>query len=866
MKRRTVWSAPLACAAAFALLAVVCASANAEDAAPSSQPAPPPAPPPAAAQPLPPDARAELGIDFEAALAPVKNAVSLIDALEHQVEAVRESEPDLSQRRIEVGALLEETEKAAGQLRPLIDQARQQLAKLGPKPGKNDPADAPEVAAQRTRLSAVVAALEGGSKSVELVKERGRQLGFKIQEMRHSLFAQRLFERTQSPLLPQTWQALWNDVPAARTLFLAVFGTWQTIIMERWPTALAILGTALFAFGVLRFVCSRAINRMLLAGESPGGSAAGYTQRASAACLVAPLIAIPSTAAVVVAYTGFEGFGLVYSRVEEWLQDAFHGALILVIAASLATAILEPKRPLWRLVDLRSDAASALWRTLFGFACVYAADVIAKQTIRLLELPLPFSVALSFITSLALAGLLIRAALTRFVPNPVLSDLDEGGAAADALCEPTVPRLAPRWLKLPLLLVAAAILIAALTGYVALGRFVAGQVVITGSAAVLAILLHLTFKTVERSIDSEQSSLGIWLTNSLGYESSQRQLIGQAVSVLLHVAAGVALIPGVLLAWGFSSADVLSGLKSALFGFEIGRFKISLVQILLALVLFAGIVLATRLMQRWLQKTVLRPDRLDPGIANSIHQGLGYAGFALALLAGVSFGGIDITNLAIVAGALSVGIGFGLQSIVNNFVSGLILLVERPIKVGDWIVVKGGGEGYVRAISVRSTEIETFDRASLIVPNSELISNVVTNWTHRNALGRVVIKVAASYKSDPSLILKVLNDVAVASPLVMQQPPPLISLDNLGPDGLEFSVRVLVADINRALGVQTMLRAAIVHAFKQNGIEFPTPERDLYLRDLDGLKALLARTMDERARQQAASASVEATVSPEDKT
>ena len=128
--------------------------------------------------------------------------------------------------------------------------------------------------------------------------------------------------------------------------------------------------------------------------------------------------------------------------------------------------------------------------------------------------------------------------------------------------------------------------------------------------------------------------------------------------------------------------------------------------------LFIALLFATRLFQRWLRERALQQTRMDPGIVNSIDTVVGYAGIALASLLAISYAGFDITNLAIVAGALSIGVGFGLQSIVNNFVSGLILLIERPIKVGDWIVL-GDQQGNVRRISVRATEIETFDRASL---------------------------------------------------------------------------------------------------------------------------------------------------------
>ena len=197
-----------------------------------------------------------------------------------------------------------------------------------------------------------------------------------------------------------------------------------------------------------------------------------------------------------------------------------------------------------------------------------------------------------------------------------------------------------------------------------------------------------------------------------------------------------------LLQWGFSAPDIRDWVKSLLFGFEIGQFRISLVRILLGVVIFMALLFVTRLIQRRLRDNILIQPRMDPGIANSIDTAIGYTGTALAAIVAISYAGFDITNLAIVAGALSVGIGFGLQSIVNNFVSGLILLIERPIKVGDWVVV-GGEQGTVKRISVRSTEIETFDRASLIVPNSELVTGRVLNWTHRNALGRVVLKFSA---------------------------------------------------------------------------------------------------------------------------
>ena len=778
-------------------------------------------------------------------LGPVTRTSSTMEALEQQLDRVKTSDSGLSQERSELEALIAQTDKAADGLKPRIGAAKVQLDQLGPPPKENEAAEAPQIAAERTRLTAIVSTLDGALKSTELVRVKATQLMSRVQQMRHGLFAANLFERSGSPLLPDIWRQIGADYPDAARQLQAVFGTWRAIVVSKPSAAALAAGLAIGVFAGLWLLIRRPLARLMPENLAVPQT---YTARAAAATMAAPLFALPGVAAAGVLYYGALTSDLIYSRVAALALDLFQGALLVFVVAALARAILEPRRPAWRLVNLADAPSRSLLGSVIAIAVVYAADDVLKDTISLLILPLPFSVVLSLITSLAFAALLLRVVATPFVPAKLVSPPVEAEATASE-APLRVSRLRPRWLKLPLLAVAIAIVGAAFTGYIALSRFAAGQVVITGSAVVLVILLHLAIETVERAIISPATLLGGWLAEGLRVEKPQRRLLARTISVVLHLLLATFALPGLLLAWGFSLGDVMTGLSSAMFGFQIGPLRVSLVRILAAAGLFLGLLFATRLLQRWLQSGMLRPDKMDPGIGNSIHQGIGYAGFSLAALAAISAGGIDITNLAIVAGALSVGIGFGLQSIVNNFVSGLILLVERPIKVGDWIVLRGGGEGHVRSISVRSTEIETFDRSSLIVPNSELISNVVTNWTHRNALGRVAIKVNASYKSDPEQVLQVLRDVAKASPLAMQQPPPAVSFDNLGPDALEFSILVVVADINKAGDVKTQLRTAVHKAFAANGIEFPTPERDVYLRDLDGVKVLIARVLEERARQ-----------------
>jgi potassium efflux system protein len=240
-----------------------------------------------------------------------------------------------------------------------------------------------------------------------------------------------------------------------------------------------------------------------------------------------------------------------------------------------------------------------------------------------------------------------------------------------------------------------------------------------------------------------------------------------------------------MLSFGIAPNEISTLANRALFGFEVGGVEVSLLNIGFALGLFAVILLLTRMLQRWLGETVLHPSRTEQGLGNSIRTGIGYLGFGVAALAGLSYAGLDITNLALVAGALSVGIGFGLQSIVNNFVSGLILLVERPINVGDWIRI-AGTQGHVRKISVRSTEIETFERASVIIPNSELISGTVTNLTLRNALGRITIPIGVSYASDPDLVQRLLLEATEESSSVSRHPAPFVVFEGFGDSSLDF--------------------------------------------------------------------------------
>lgn len=683
----------------------------------------------------------------------------------------------------------------AEELKPFADEARElRDAFVSASPGEANESE--EIQAQGKELETRVAQFEGWLRETDLTVTRADQILDKISARRLAQLAKSLAERGPLPINPFVWWRAagesWALVRFSAAGVSDSIQLWLQPSSETGAVAASVLGiavTALFMTLVgLRLIARRTWPILVPTLSGPAcrvalavlGSAAPWIAAITAAWLTAPL--------------------------KDWLPQAPGRTVILALVSMALTAsanvwilratIVRPPNGMLPIAKDPTDRAT-IAKVYTALLALFSID-IALQTMTTTFVGTDVIAVWTFVFIL-IGSYYGREAVT--VASRILTHHGFAGS---------------KMIRLLLLLAPAAVaavsLVASVLGYAQFGDYVFSNSLATALVLFAAWGLRQAAHDIVVRVCDIDSPAGRVLRDKLGADQPALRLAQFWLGIGLDLASLVATAIALMVVWGTGIEDAILMLQRLVEGVKVGNVTLSLADLVIAILTFMIGVWITRFAQKILERRVFPGTQLDLGVRNSLRSGLGYIGVIVAGAISVMALGINLSNLALVAGALSVGIGFGLQNIINNFVSGLILLIERPVKVGDWIAV-GSSEGIVKRINVRSTEIITDSRASVLVPNADFLSVSVTNWTHKDKGGRLHLIFNTPENMGAEGGRDMLLACAKAHPIVLSDPPISIFLQEIG-NGYTFELEAEVADVTTMKQVASDIRFSVDRALR----------------------------------------------------
>ncbi len=500
-------------------------------------------------------------------------------------------------------------------------------------------------------------------------------------------------------------------------------------------------------------------------------------------------------------------FGKILERTLIWL-------LYIVMFRAVTLAILAPNKQNWRLVSISNKKASKIFHALNVSLILIAVPTIlhALAVEATYEAILVNLLAAFCSMAKALAIMLVTAKIL----SPEETTSDEWHAIGFRIN-----------------ILTAVFVIATcgvgLFGYPNLSSFILNRYIL--SAGLLGVFFAI--KDFFAGLVTRIFVMGLW-GKTFKARRSLLVKVNFILSVFVNPLLACLFLFLLLNLWGFSSDFLLHLVKKILFGFSIGGIKISLMAIFFGILVFIASYSFVKIFRRHLMQTAFTHLEIDEGIRHSLDSFINFIGIVLSLLLAIVVMGADLTNLTVIAGALSVGIGFGLQNVISNFVSGIIILFERPFKVGDWVNINGE-EGKIKQINIRSTELETFKRTSVIVPNATLLSTSVINMTHGDNWTRVSVSVGVAYGSDVEKVRDILIECALNNPKVLKKPAPYVIFTDFASSSLNFDLRCYSSNIWEGWTIPSELRFAINRRFIEEGIEIPFPQVVVHKGDKDNV-------------------------------
>jgi potassium efflux system protein len=756
---------------------------------------------------------------------PVPASELTVPALRAQLDKIPESvdtDADVSSLLAQTQGIVAQTQRFVASRAGALADLNARLGELGTAPPKGTAED-PDVTRQRAALEKERNALDADIRLARLVAIDAQQRGNDLLAQRRALFEARLLERSESPLGGAFWHSIAAAWPEDRARLQELATEVRTGLSsalqdgQRGRVVASLIGALLLAL-LGSWAAEHALTR-LAARVFPVG-------RLRRSLLAVSTVAATVLLAALAAQWGWQAL----ERAGDWEplaqrlgQAVARFAIFIGFVIGLGRALLANRRPSWRLPPMADPMAARLAPFPWLVALVTTLIWLTTQVNTLADTSLTATVATQAITALTLTALTALMLLRLRVPAVGASSkaaADSSAKKADAAGaksgEDGAPPERPLWVGLVTGAVAAvliAICVLVAIGYASLASFLASQLIWTGVVAAAAYLFFKFADDLCMALLSSRSNAGQRLHKSLNVAPQTLDQAAVLVSALSRVALFFYMVIALLAPLGTTPGELFQRSGKIGSGLRVGQFELVPGAVLGALVVLAVGFVVLRLFKRWLDRSYLPTTTLEPGMRSSLTTLLGYVGGALVVASSLSALGIGIERIAWVASALSVGIGFGLQAIVQNFISGLILLAERPVKVGDWVVL-GTAEGDVRRINVRATEIQLGDRSTLIVPNSEFVTKTVRNMTLANAEGRVLIRLPMPLTTDADRARDVLLAACAEHDGVLPALAPSVTLDGIENGFLIFQVIAYVASPRLAGGVRSDLLFSMLNGLR----------------------------------------------------
>ncbi|MFF5866459.1 DUF3772 domain-containing protein [Pseudomonas sp. NPDC012596] len=688
-----------------------------------------------------------------------------------------------------------------------VQKIDDQLKVIGPP----QPDEAASLTLQRKDLEAQKKALVAEQDQATKLTQSARDLSTQIVNLRRSQFNSQVTSRATSPLTPAFWQSLIrpteDDVMRLRDLRGEASDALASALSpeHRW-FFISSLVAAILVWTLVRLLFERLLADAMIRWLPEG------RLRRSALALSVSLATLGTIAgSVSLLRWGLQSSAELGSDIASLTNHFLTLVVFSAFITGLGRAMLMLQRPSWRLPPIHDEVASALGWFPKLLALALMVMLTMERINSVIGTSLALTVATNGLTALVVAAI-FTTALVRYRRTLRKHELERPTGLAGL-----IPFVIVVWVGL--------IVLTLLAGYLTLAYFLTAKLLWISVVATCAYLLTTFIGDLFETLLSPRQPGGLALASTLGLAPRHQAqastiLTGIGRTFLLFLAVMLALMPS-----GTSPGELLLSLGDwdGTGGKMLGNLNIVPGDILLAVGMLFGGMLGIRVLKRWLSERLLPETDMDAGMRASLVTLVGYLGFLFLAMLVMSTLRINLTSLTWVVSALSVGIGFGLQQIVQNFISGLILLTERPVKVGDWVSL-AGVEGDIRRINVRATEIQMSDRSTVIVPNSQFISQNVRNVTMGNALGVVGITLTLPLETDANQVRELLLAAYHEHEAILDAPTPSVTFKDLTTSGMVISVSGYVAGPRQVSGARSDLLFTILGRLRDEDIPLSSPQ------------------------------------------